>query len=85
MPDVGRKEKGSFRMSLMSSPGGSVVKGPSASARDTDLILGLGRSRRPQKATKPELLRLHLSAHKPQLPKPARPRTRALQQERPPQ
>ena len=55
-------------------PDGAVVKNPPASAGDTGLIPGLGRSHMlwSNKARAPQLLNLCSRARKPQLLKPAR-------------
>ena len=75
-------------------PGGAVVKNPPANAGDVDLSPGPGRSHMPRsnKACAPQLLSLHSTAHEPQLLSPSAmtpeahtPRSRALQQEKPPQ
>ena len=78
----------------MDFPGGTVVKNPPANAGDTGSILGLGRSHMPRskKARVPQLLSLHARVREPQLLSPRAttteahvPRTRAPQQEKPPQ
>ena len=74
-----KKELATFSLSWYSRglkcfPGGPVVKGPPVNARDTYSIPDAGRS---------NMLRGD-QAHAPQLPKPARSRACALQQEKPP-
>ena len=75
-------------------PGGSVVKNPPANAGVMGSIPDPGRSHVPRsmQARAPQLLSLRsraqalqLLSHVPQMPKPASPRGRALQREKPPQ
>ena len=79
---------------MLGFPGGAVVKNPPANAGDMGSSPGLGRSHMPRsnQAGAPQLLSLHSRAREPQLLSPrtttteARaPRTRAPQQEKPPQ
>ena len=88
-------QKNSFiRQSCRDFPGGAVVKNLPASAGDTGLSPGPGRShmRQSNKAHAPQLLSLCSRAREPQLLSPCAtaaeahmPRARALQQEKPPQ
>ena len=59
-------------MLLLDFPGGAVVKNPPASAGDTGLTPGLGRSHMPRSnwARALQLLRLRSRAREPQLLKP---------------
>ena len=57
---------------VMDFPGGAVLKNPPANAGDTGSIPGPGRSHMPwnNQAHAPQLLSLHSTARKPQLPSP---------------
>ena len=66
----------------MDFPGDAVVKNPSANAGDTGSSPGPGRSHMPQsnQARAPQLLSMHATTTEARTP-----RSRALQQEKPPQ
>ena len=78
---------------LLGFPGGTVVKNPTANARNTGSSPSPGRSHMPRsnKAHEPQLLSLHSRAREPQLLSPCAttteahtPRPCAPQQEKPP-
>ena len=91
---MGARLMGHYKNMLQGFPGGAVVKNLPVNAGDTGSSPGLGRSHMPWSnlACAPQLLSLRSRACEPQLlsqraatTEAHAPRTRALQQEKPPQ